>query len=423
MAYVSYTNLENANQVLEKMAEYITSRGFTVVENLIDDTNVYDRASVDGKKFVFMDKTNTYFIHLRSFEGVSPFGTTDDSAMDIATPDTAEEYQGIAMIISEGYSRTQRWYNQYLIPLNHRGNQPQFVCIPVVNRGSNYIYTGESNPNVNTNKYTLYCNNTTQPSDTLIFSLVAENVGGDRSNGWDYRCVHMVVGMLNKYDDWEGGIFMSASAVPSTIKQAYNLYAISKAGDDPFHEVKDANILPVLSSGSISNTFLRIDIDDAPKESRGYIRWASSGTDNVTGKKMSLPIRDPYGVSSGNGKIPHYGYIQSQGSLDWGRNINTLNCITLNMPIFMAVQVDPDALNNYAGAGQVSGVYFVSLLNMQTSFCYEMSYPRSNDLCQVFSQSMRRGRFGFDGISIRQNEDDSDSTVGDITTTRKGIDG
>lgn len=421
MAYVAYANLENANQVLEKMAEYIVSRGFTIVQNVMDDTNIYDRSSVDGKKFVFMDKTNTYFIHLRSFEGICPFGTTDDAAMDIATPDVDNGYQGVAMTISEGYSATQRWYNQYLIPLNHRGRQPQFVCIPVVNRGSNYIYTSEPNPDSNSNKYTLYCNNTTQPSDTLVFSLVAENVGGDAANGWDYRCVHMIVGMLNKYDSWEGGIFMSASAVPSTIKNACKLFAKSD-GDDPFHEVKDDDILPVLSSGRISNTFLRIDIDDAPRESRGYIRWACSGTDNVTGKPMSLPIRDPRG-QSGNGRIPHYGYLQSQSRLDWGRNINTLNCITLNMPIFMAVQVDPDALKNYAGAGQVSGVYFVSMLNMQSSFCYEMSYPRSNDLCQVFSQSMRRGRFGFDGISIRQLEDDSDSVVGDITTTRKGLDG
>ena len=45
-----------------------------------------------------------------------------------------------------------------------------------------------------------------------------------------------------------------------------------------------------------------------------------------------------------------------------------------------------------------------------------MSYPKSNDLCQIFPFSSRRGRYGFDGISIRQKEDDSSSTEGDITT-------
>ena len=63
-------------------------------------------------------------------------------------------------------------------------------------------------------------------------------------------------------------------------------------------------------------------------------------------------------------------------------------------------------MDNYAGVGQVSGVYYVCLLNMQTCGTYEMSYPKSNDLCQVFSYSMRRGIYVFDGISIRQNEND-----------------
>lgn len=414
MAFVKYTDLETPDEVLTKMAEYITSRGYTIIEPLKDDTNVYDRSSVDGKKFVFMDRTQTYYIHLRSFNEIWPFGTTDDAYMDIQTPDVDYKYQGIAMTVSEGYSRTQRWYNQYLVPTNLRGKNVQFVCIPIPSRAEQNS-DGTDNENYNLNKYTLYCNNIVEPSDTLIFSVVAENVGGDAYRGHDYRAVHLACGMLRKYDNWEGGFWFTGSTVPSMIKSAYDLFAKSDLDDeDAFYEIKDSGILPILSSGTVSNTFLRIDIDDAPKESRGYIRWASSGTDNVTGKPMSMPVR----VSSGgNGLIPHYANMQSHSKLDWGRNINTLNCITLNMPNFMAVRVDPDVLNNYAACGQVTGVYFVSTLNMQTSYLYEMSYPRSNDLCQVFSYSMRRGRYGFDGISIRQLEDDSDSTEGDITTS------
>ena len=411
MAFVKYTDLSTPDEVLTKMAEYITSRGYTIIEPLKDDTNVYDRSSVDGKKFVFMDRTQTYYVHLRSFNEIWPFGTTDDAYMDIQTPDVDYKYQGIAMTVSEGYSRTQRWYNQYLVPLNHRGKNVQFVCIPIPSRAEQNS-DGTDNENYNINKYTLYCNNIVEPSDTLIFSVVAENVGGDSYRGHDFRAVHLACGMLRKYDNWEGGFWFTGSTVPSMIKSAYDLFAKSDLDEeDAFYEIKDSGILPILSSGTVSNTFLRIDIDDAPKESRGYIRWASSGTDNVTGKPMSMPVR----VSSGgNGLIPHYANMQSQSKLDWGRNINTLNCITLNMPNYMAVRVDPDVLNNYAACGQVTGVYYVSTLNMQTSYLYEMSYPRSNDLCQVFSYSMRRGRYGFDGISIRQIEDDSDSTEGDI---------
>ena len=413
MAYVKYTDLETPDEVLTKMAEYITSRGYTIIEPLKDDTNIYDRSSVDGKKFVFMDRTQTYYVHLRSFNEIWPFGTTDDAYMDIQTPNVDYKYQGIAMTVSEGYSKTQRWYNQYLVPLNLRGKDVQFVCIPIPSRAE-LNSNGTNNENYNLNKYTLYCNNIVEPSDTLIFSVVAENVGGDAYRGHDYRAVHLACGMLRKYDNWEGGFWFTGSTVPSMIKSAYDLFAKSSLEDeDAFYEIKDSGILPILSSGSVSNTFLRIDIDDAPKESRGYIRWASSGTDNVTGKPMSMPVR-VYG--GGNGLIPHYANMQSQNKLDWGRNINTLNCITLNMPNYMAVRVDPDVLDNYAACGQVTGVYYVSMLNMQTSYLYEMSYPRSQDLCEVFSYSMRRGRFGFDGISIRQLEDDSDSTEGDITT-------
>ena len=413
MSYVKYTDLETPDEVLTKMAEYITSRGYTIIEPLKDDTNIYDRSSVDGKKFVFMDRTQTYYVHLRSFNEIWPFGTTDDAYMDIQTPNVDYKYQGIAMTVSEGYSKTQRWYNQYLVPLNLRGKDVQFVCIPVPSRAE-LNSNGTNNENYNLNKYTLYCNNIVEPSDTLIFSVVAENVGGDAYRGHDYRAVHLACGMLRKYDNWEGGFWFTGSTVPSMLKSAYDLFAKSSLEDeDAFYEIKDSGILPILSSGSVSNTFLRIDIDDAPKESRGYIRWASSGTDNVTGKPMSMPVRVSGG---GNGLIPHYANMQSQNKLDWGRNINTLNCITLNMPNYMAVRVDPDVLNNYASCGQVTGIYYVSMLNMQTSYLYEMSYPKSLDLCEVFSYSMRRGRFGFDGISIRQLEDDSDSTEGDITT-------
>ena len=413
MAYVKYTDLETPDEVLTKMAEYITSRGYTIIEPLKDDTNIYDRSSVDGKKFVFMDRTQTYYVHLRSFNEIWPFGTTDDAYMDIQTPNVDYKYQGIAMTVSEGYSKTQRWYNQYLVPLNLRGKDVQFVCIPIPSRAEKN-YDGTNNENYNLNKYTLYCNNIVEPSDTLIFSVVAENIGGDAYRGHDYRAVHLACGMLRKYDNWEGGFWFTGSTVPSMIKSAYDLFAKSSLEDeDAFYEIKDSGILPILSSGSVSNTFLRIDIDDAPKESRGYIRWASSGTDNVTGKPMSMPVRVSGG---GNGLIPHYANMQSQNKLDWGRNINTLNCITLNMPNYMAVRVDPDVLNNYAACGQVTGVYYVSMLNMQTSYLYEMSYPKSLDLCQTLSYSMRRGRYGFDGISIRQIEDDSASTEGDITT-------
>lgn len=412
MAYVKYINLHNPNEVLEKMFEYVKSRGYTIIDGIKDDLNVYDRATTDGKKFVFMDRTDTYYVSVRSANGTQIFGS-DDATMDsIAITSGAEcdpAYYGIGMTVSEGYSKTQRWYNQYLAPNTFQGTYINGVWIPVNDR------SGETDEFT----YTLWCNNITAPTDTIIFSVTANNTSGDGIIGNDIKAVHLVFGNLNKYDEWNGGAFFSGSSTPSLMKDAAELFERLPAGssaNDIFEEhfkTHDNGILPILSSSSISNTFLRIDIDDAPKESRGLIRWASSGSDNVTGKPMSLPVRVNGG---GNGQIPHYSFLQSSSSTDWGRNINTLNCMTLNMPLYMAVRVDPDALNNYAGAGQVSGIYYVCSLNMQTTGTYEMSYPRSNDLCQIFPHGCRRGRYGFDAISIRQKEDDSSSVTGDITT-------
>ena len=158
-----------------------------------------------------------------------------------------------------------------------------------------------------------------------------------------------------------------------------------------------------------------MDIDAAPSDERGNIFWASSGTDNETGKKMSLPIRESINT---NGRIPHYFYLQSDRNytedddppvilqtLEWGRNINVLNCMSINLPIYVSVIRDPDGLSNYSAAGVVPGVYFVCTLNMQTANIYEINYPHSGDLCQIFPMSKRRGVYGFDGISIRQTEE------------------
>ena len=435
LAYVVYDNLKNPNEVLAKMVEYIKAKGYSVVEDLKDDTNIYKRDVVDGKKFVFMDRTNTYFIYLRSANGTNIFGLNDDADMDAHDDDFIKtqkhkNFYGIGATVGEGYSKKQRWYNQFQVPTKFRNKEVQAVWVPVIPReDTEQTLEGSNTPEaVNKNKYKLYCNNILKPSDTLIFSIVAENIGGDVRVGHD-RCVHLVFGNLYKYDSWEGGVFFSGSSVPSLMQEAGEIFRIQrdyvahplpidkdgnpKKDYSSFHTISDGSILPVLSSGTISNTFLRIDIDEAPNKGRGEIRWASSGSDNVTGKPMSLPVRVNGG---GNGEIPNYISLQSAGKLDWGRNINTLNCLTLNMPIYMAVRVDPDVLNNYASAGQVAGVYFACNLNMQSTGVYEMSYPRSGDLCQIFSHSMRRGRYGYDAISIRQNEDDSDSFAGDITT-------
>nr|DAS77848.1 MAG TPA: hypothetical protein [Caudoviricetes sp.] len=240
------------------------------------------------------------------------------------------------------------------------------------------------------NTYTLYCNHIIAPSETFLFSLVKQNKNDKRF----FQTTHLAFGTLVKYEAWNGGAWFSGSANRHMMQTAYLTYA-----DDDI--ISDRFTRPLLSSGEETTTFVRCDIDEAPLDIRGHILWASSGTDNITGKKLSLPIRTGDNM---NGVIPNYRYMQSLGRLEWGRNINTLNGITVDMPIFFAVKVDPEELDLYAAIGHATGIYFLCMLNMQTAGVYERSYPKSGIQNQVFSVGRRRGNWGFDGIGIAQED-------------------
>lgn len=377
MAYQVYNNLATPNDILLKIAEFVTAKGYSIIENSVDDLNIYDMSSTDGKKLVFKSRSANYFYILRSANGTNIFGVADESVMNSTAPQTNSTYNGIGAIISEGFSNTVRWYNQGNIPKRYKDTKALGLFMPVAVKdttGASLNYT-----------YTLYCNNvTTNNSDSLTFTVMKEN---DKYK----QCTHLILGEIAKYDTWTGGAFFSASATADMIGSSWSCYQHKKDADNV--------ILPVLSSGAVSNTLLRIDIDDAPSDNRGKVIWASSGTDNITGKKLSLPIRTAVNM---NGKIPNYRVLQSQDRLDWGRNVNTLNCLSINFPIYMAISRDPDSLGVFSTVGQVEGVYFVSNLNMQNGFVYKLNYPTSVDTCQVFSMGKRRGAYGYDGISVKQ---------------------
>ena len=379
MAYKEYNHLSSPNEVLEAIASYIKEKGYEVVQDVIDDLNIYDRTTTDGKKFIFKDVTKNYFICLRSANGTQIFGDTDETKQDDATKSTSTAYYGIGMTVSEGYSSAKRWYAQYNAPVKLKTTDVLGVWMPVPTKIDN-----------NPVKYTLYCNEVTLPSNSLVFSLVKED-------DTYHQCAHLAFCDIFKFEEWVGGALFSGSSTINGMNSAYYCFQ---------HNINaDQHILPLFGSTvGDSNTFLRIDIDDAPSEERGNILWASGGSNNETGKRLSLPIRTA-SYDSTNGKVPNYYWLQSKDRLDWGKNINTLNCITVNLPLFVAVLVDPDALENYASVGTISGVYYVSTLNMQTACTYEMSYPKSGDLVQVFPMGKRRGYYGFDGISIKQSDD------------------
>jgi hypothetical protein len=152
-----------------------------------------------------------------------------------------------------------------------------------------------------------------------------------------------------------------------------------------------------------SNTFLRANIDAAPLRTPEVL-WAGSGKIagvGYTGKRIGLPIVHNSALSI-SPKIPHYGYLQSQNANDTGRNVNTLNCISVNLPIAVYVLRDPDGLENYSQCGYVPGVYCISTRNVAPGSLYNVDYPASGNLYQAFPQTSRGGVLGYDGISIKQ---------------------
>ena len=237
------------------------------------------------------------------------------------------------------------------------------------------------------NIYTLYCNETLSEDgsqSTIVFSLVKDNS--------DYKQVtHLLVGNLKKYDAWTGGIIFSGSA------NRYNMIPSNNVYDDTIKQ-SDEYIYPLLGSAKETNTFLRINLLKEKGSTEDPIPWASSGTDNITGKQLVMPIRTDDTATIA--QIPHYNNMQSKETNDGGKNANTLNNMTVNIPIYTAILDNPEGENPYAGTGEVIGVYFISLFNIATAGVYKHMYPRDEPKCQVFPMGKRRGYYGFDGISI-----------------------
>ena len=51
MAYVAYKGLKTPDEVISKIAEFIKTTDLTIVQDLVDDYDIYTASAVDGKKF------------------------------------------------------------------------------------------------------------------------------------------------------------------------------------------------------------------------------------------------------------------------------------------------------------------------------------------------------------------------------------
>lgn len=396
MSYISYSGLKTPNEVISKIAEFIKTTNITVVQDLVDDYDIYKVSEVDGKKFAFKlshteaDKTIENVVVLRSANGTNIFGYTDDSQQSNMSIEKNANYEGIGMTVGDAYSATATWYNQQNTPHVLKNTKSLGVFMPVPTH-----ITG--------NTYTLYCNYLSKSGTTLVFSIVRENT-------FQRQSAHLIVGNLNKYDTWHGGVYFTGS-LNASIDDFTECSTAYKLFEDTY-SLAQAYTHPVFCQCDAGGTYLQIDIDEAVSDSRGNIHWASSHIDKTkgTGKQLALPIRE----NTNGADVPNYYYIQSKDRLDWGRNNNLLNCITVDLPFYFAICVDPDVIQDYACCGYAYGINYISLLNFQTGETYHVDKYDSNNKEQVFPMDKRRGYYGFDGFGVEQetsSASDSESSA------------
>lgn len=405
MAYVAYKGLKTPDEVISKIAEFIKTTDLTIVQDLVDDYDIYTASAVDGKKFAFKishsesnNKTVENVVVLRSANGTNIFGMTDDSQQQLNQSQFKKDihYEGIGMTVGDAYSTTVTWHNQQNTPHVVKSTTALGVFMPITTQVTDISYT-------------LYCNYLKKEEKTLVFSVVRENT-------FQRQSAHLIVGNLSKYDIWHGGVYFTGSLNGSindfdmTI-EAYKLF-------EDTYELPEAYTLPVFCQGSKGGTYLQIDIDEAPSDFRGNIHWASSFIDKSigTGKQLAVPVRN----SDSGANVPNYYYMQSKDRLDWGKNNNLLNCITVDLPIYFAVCVDPDVVQDYACCGHCYGLSYISLLNFQTGETYHIDKYNSESLEQVFTMDKRRGWYGFDGFGVVQEivESTDDNTSNTTPSTQ-----
>ncbi len=361
MAYDKVT-IQTPNDFIVALSTFAAASGWTIlVEG--DDLPIDGTPVTDGKRLVLKSPSSTTFAHFRAANGKKIF-----------TSHTTTGYlYGVGLTCSTAFTENPAsglWYDQI---------------------GATKLTTGEvigvGIPLRQSSECNVYFNHISDPAEMLVASV--ELFTGVFQ--------HIAVGELYKIGSWTGGTIFSAS------RNSANMFSTTMT-----QTAVEATSGHFFGMNAKASTFLRVNIDSAPTRSPEVL-WASAGPATVsadvgyTGKMLGLPVLGAGVVNqTWRPKIPHYRYLQSQAADDTGRNVNTLNCISVNLPLAVYVLRDPDALTNFSQCGYIPGIYFISTRNVAPGSTYDIDYPSSGNLFQAFPQTSRGGTLGYDGISIKQ---------------------
>lgn len=376
MGNYKYTGLTNAAVIQEKIRDVLLAEGWTILVNHIMDEAVDGSGAFDGQKLCVKSPDGKIIATFRVANGKKIFNTQLNES----------NAYGLGLTCHDAFTQAPpKWYEQPNAPVVYDTDEVIGVGIPVNPRGN----------------YNVYINVLSDPCHAVVVSVEdADAKLGEPGTTPQKLFQHLAVGQLNKVGDWDGGVIFSGS------RNSYNMFTQSAAFEPDQIELESA---PLFCMATEANTFLRADIDGAPTRNPPVF-WAHSGSTAVsanhccTGKQMGLPVKkQEVKGAAWEPRIPDYTFLQSQAMLDSGRDVNTLNCISVNEPMTVHVLVDPDELRNFSPVGYIEGVYFISLKNVAASQIYEINYPASGQRHQVFPYTRRRGVYGYDGFSVKQD--------------------
>ena len=107
-------------------------------------------------------------------------------------------------------------------------------------------------------------------------------------------------------------------------------------------------------------------------------------------------------------KLPTYWPLYCKSITEMGHDVNTLNGITLLMPMYFMVKRDPQALDGYSCVGISNVIRYVNMYNMATNHIKNGNYPVEVHKYNCFQTGIRRNMFGllgYNGIAFRQEGD------------------
>lgn len=151
--------------------------------------------------------------------------------------------------------------------------------------------------------------------------------------------------------------------------------------------------MPRLTYNNNYDIVVRTYIDNA--EARLMHYTSNLNSDLFTKCYLSLSTDDI--------ELPTYKNIISKSVVDQGRSVNTLNGISLVMPIYIMAKRDPSALTKYSSIGTTEFISYVNMLHLSSGSIHPIEFSLTNVLGDYQSFALYRRRMDNHNLNIEPN--------------------